>query len=229
VRVINTIEKGPWYRYDFSEKSDHLIIGFGSIRMFNRQKKRGFEWDNLLKYKFGHLKFNSLFVGDVNNSWWHTDYEGLPGYGPLVLRDFLLRKIKESGATKTLCLGVSMGGYGAILFGCLTGATQTMSFSPQTNLSEGRRRRSLSRKFDGFDVDERFTDLQRVLLEQNNNKTIYKIWYGSLNGNDKNAANRISKDKNVFIYPVKTRKHNPIKLVLKSGVFKKEIESFIRG
>jgi len=229
MKEIKTIDKGPWYRYDFSEKSDHLIIGFGSLRMFNRKKKRGFEWDNLLKYKFGYLKFNRLFVGDINNSWWHTDYEGLLGYGPLVLRDFLLKKIKESGATKTLCLGVSMGGYGSLLLGCLTGATKCMAFSPQTLLSEGRRRKSLNRKFEGFDIDESLTDLRRVLLEQNNNKTIYKIWHGSLNGNDKLAANRLSKCKNVFIYPVNTSRHNPIKLVIKSGDFKKEIESFIRG
>ena len=109
--------KNSWYRYDFSNDSPYLIVGFGSVRMFDRKKNKGFEWDNILKYKFNYLNFNRMFVGDINNSWWHTTYEGLDGYGPYVLKDFLCSKIKECGATKTLFLGVSMGGYGAILFG----------------------------------------------------------------------------------------------------------------
>jgi len=195
--------------------------------MFKKTKKKGFEWDNLLKYKFGDLKFNRLFIGDINNSWWHTNYEGLAGYGPYVLANFLNKKIKESGAIKTLYLGVSMGGYGAILFGCLTNATKVMAFSPQTALSEKRREKQLNRKFEGYDIDESLTNLKTVLRENNNHKTIYKIWYGGFNGNDTKAAKRISYDDNVFIYPIESSKHNIIKYVIKSGEFKKEIHSFM--
>lgn len=220
---------GPWYRYDFSQNSEYLIVGFGSVRMFvDRKNNKGWEWDNTLKHRFKDFKFNRLFVGDINNSWWHTKYEGLSGHGPYVLRDFLLDKIKESGATKTLYLGVSMGGYGALLFGCLTEATKVMVFSPQTILSKGRRiRKKLNEKFKPYDVDESLTDLKQVLEEKGNNKTIYKVWHGSLNKSDAAAAKRISHINNVFIHPIKTKNHNPITKALKSGVFTDEVIDFL--
>ena len=159
------MERGSWYRYDFSKDSSYLIVGFGSIRMFTDVKNKGYEWDNLLKYKFPELSFNVLFVGDANNSWWHTKYKGLSGYGPYVLADFLNSKITECGASKTLYVGVSMGGYGAILLGCLTHADQIMAFSPQTWLSPERRKLQLNSKFAGYDIDENLTDLKQVLKE----------------------------------------------------------------
>lgn len=220
------MERGPWYRYDFSQKTEYLIVGFGSVRMFKKTKKRGFEWDNLLKYKFSNLKFNRIFVGDIRNSWWHTEYEGLQGCGPYILANFLNEKIKEAGATKTLYLGVSMGGYGAILFGCLTNATKVMAFSPQTLLTEGRRERQLNVKFECYDIDETLTDLKRVLEEKGNVKTIYKIWYGEFNKGDTIAAKRISHLNNVFINPIKSAKHNVAVPVIKSGEFRKEVFEF---
>jgi len=216
-----------WYRYDFSKTTDFLVIGFGSDRMFNRKPNKGFEWDNLLKYKFGHLNFNTLFVGDVNNSWWHTNYEGLDGYGPHTLVNFLNEKIKECGATKTLYLGVSMGGYGAILFGCLTNATQVMSFSPQTYLTKQRYRKAkLYKKFANYDIDESLTDL-KIVLEENPNNTIYKIWYGDFNKGDKHAASRISHIENVYTYGIESSNHPVIQPVIKSGEFEKEFYSFL--
>jgi hypothetical protein len=222
---------GPWFRYDFSQNSDYLIVGFGSVRMFiDREKNKGWEWDKTFNKRFTEYKFNKLFVGDINNSWWQTSYEGLSGYGPLVLRDFLLEKIKESGATKTLFLGVSMGGYGSILFGCLTKATKVMAFSPQTMLSDGRRKRkNLYEKFKPYDIDENLTDLKKVLKIYENNETIYKIWYGKFHKGDTEAAKRISEFKNVFLFPIDTNKHNPIMQVFKSGDFTREVINFFEN
>lgn len=226
---MGKIVDSSWYRYDFSQDSEHLIVGFGSIRMFvDRQNNKGWEWDNTFKYKFSNCKFNRMFIGDLNNSWWHTGYEGLPSYGPYALRDFLLEKIKESGATKTLYLGVSMGAYGAILFGCLTGATKVMAFSPQTYLTKHRWRKSeLHRKFEGYEIDTSLTDLKIVLEEKNNYKTIYKIWYGEYNKPDDKAIKRISNIENVFINTVKSKRHNIAPIVIKSGIFKEEIYEFL--
>lgn len=222
------MERLKWYRYDFSKDSEYLIVGFGSVRMFDPKMrgKKGFEWDNLLRYKFGYLSFNTMFVGDVRNSWWHTEYSGLEGIGPFTLSKFLDEKIKESKAKKTLFLGVSMGGYGAILFGCLNSATQVMSFSPQTYLTTRRRNKSLNDKFSGYDVNESLTDLKNVLQIYDKGTTIYKIWYGSKNVGDTNAAKRLEKFKNVQIYPIKSPKHPVITSVLNKEIFKKEMELF---
>ena len=217
-----------WFEEHFLENSKHLVVAFGSYRMFNKAKKRGFDWFNVLQYKYKDLKFSKLFVADSRNSWWHTEYPGLPGIGPPVLQDFLIQEIKKSKAKKTLYVGVSMGAYGAILFGCLTGATKVMAVSPQTMLTETRRRKQLNRKFEEYDIDESYTDLKDVLENTENDKTIYKIWHGRLNKGDTKAAKRISHIKNINIYPVESRKHNVARLVLKSGVFRQELVDFLQ-
>jgi hypothetical protein len=218
-----------WFKEDFSEESNHLVVGFGSVRMFYKTKKKGFEWQNLFKYKFNDLKFKKLFVADIRNSWWHTSFGDLPGIGPPTLTKFLNEKIKEANVGNTLFVGVSMGGYGAILFGCLTGATKVLAVSPQTFLTEDRRKRSLNRKFKGFDIDESFTDLKDVLGRTKNDETIYKIWHGKLNGNDTRAAKRISRFKNVHVYPINSSRHVVITPVIKSGTFRKELEDFLQN
>jgi hypothetical protein len=224
------MEPLKWYRYDFSKDSEYLIVGFGSVRMFDPKMrgKKGFEWDNLLRYKFGYLNFNTLFVGDVRNSWWHTEYSGLDGIGPFTLSKFLDEKIKESKAKKTLFLGVSMGGYGAILFGCLNNATQVMAFSPQTFITKRRRKKTLDAKFYGYNIDESLTDLKDVLTNYDNGKTVYKIWYGNENLSDKKAAKRIENFKNVYIYQINSSKHPVITPVIDNGIFKKELEKFFK-
>jgi len=195
--------------------------------MFHKTEKKGFEWQNLFKYKYNDLDFKKLFVADIHNSWWHTKFGNLPGTGPLTLKKFLDEKIKEANVEKTLFVGVSMGGYGAILFGCLMEATKVISVSPQTYLTEMRRRKSLNKKFEGYDIDESFTDLKDVLKRTKNDKTIYKIWHGSLNKTDIKAANRISNLKNVYVNTVNSSNHVVIKPLLKSGKFRDEIVDFL--
>jgi hypothetical protein len=221
--------ESQWFLEDFSSKSKHLVVGFGSVRMFSEIKNKGFDWVNLFKYKYNDLDFKKLFVADIRNSWWHTEYKGLTGIGPPVLKKFLNEEIKKANASKTLYVGVSMGGYGAILFGCLTNATKVMAISPQTNLTETRRKKQLIRKFENYDIDESLTDLKSVLENKKNNKTIYKIWHGSSNTGDSKAAERISHIKNVNIYPIKSSKHNVIQPILKNGVFRKELEDFLQN
>jgi len=218
-----------WFDQDYSGKSKHLVVGFGSLRMFHKTKKKGFEWQNLFKYKYNDLDFKKLFIADIRNSWWHTKFGNLPGIGPPTLKKFLEEEIKKANVEKTLYVGVSMGGYGAILFGCLTKATKVMAFSPQTYLTETRRRKSLNNKFEGYDVDESYTDLKDVLGRTENNTTIYKIWYGELNKGDELAAKRISNLKNVYINPVNSSMHVVVKPVLRSGRFREELVDFLKN
>jgi len=218
-----------WFKEDFSGKSKHLVVAFGSVRMFDKTKKKGFEWENLFKYKYNDLDFKKLFVADIRNSWWHTSFGDLPGIGPNTLTKFLLEEIDEANVEKTLFVGVSMGGYGSILFGCLTKATKVMAFSPQTYLTERRRKKQLNRKFKGYDIDESFTDLEVVMNRVKNNQTIYKIWYGKMNGHDKKAATRISNMKNVYTYEINSSRHVVVRPVISSGVFRKELVEFLNN
>jgi len=215
-----------WFLRDYSENSDCLVIGFGSLRMFHKTRKKGFEWQNLFKYKYKDLKFKKLFIADIRNCWWHTVYDGLTGDGPLALKNFIINEIKRAKVKKILCVGVSMGGYGAILFGCLINATKVMAISPQTNISKGRQER-INRKFGPVIYHDSFIDLKNVIQTSENKITIYKIWYGTLNKGDTIAARRLGGLDNVHIYPIRSSKHNVISPLLKNEIFRQELLDFL--
>lgn len=58
---------------------------------------------------------------------------------------------------ETIFIGSSMGGYAAILFGCLSGATKVLSFKPQTNIINIRPKNN-------FLLDKEYIDLTKINL-----------------------------------------------------------------
>jgi hypothetical protein len=72
----------------------------------------------------------ALFVRDLACSWYqYTD----GSIGETVKR--IHRSAEHVGADRIICLGNSMGGFGAILFGHLAGAHAVLAFSAQTAIS----------------------------------------------------------------------------------------------
>lgn len=89
---------------------EHTIATFASLERPHR-----YEWGATLDL----MPVNGLYFCDPAKSWWHYCVED-------VLR--VIEKYKPR-----LLIGVSMGGYGALLFGQLTGIP-VRAFSPQTTL-----------------------------------------------------------------------------------------------
>jgi pimeloyl-ACP methyl ester carboxylesterase len=79
-----------------------------------------------------------LFVSDPHASWYNA---GLPGVGgtPEEIAAGIKRELDRLGATRIVTFGSSMGGYAAILFGCLLGAERAVALGPQTLLDQGLR------------------------------------------------------------------------------------------
>lgn len=90
------------------------------------------------QFHFFHLsKFfpdsAKILVRDPSATWYNT---GLPGVGDTVeeLAARIRHEVAGFGAKQILTIGMSMGGYAAILFGCLTQADRAIALVPQTLL-----------------------------------------------------------------------------------------------
>lgn len=106
--------------------SDTVIVAFGGA---NTPRDRT-PYQRLMGQVHGCSKIS---VRDPANAWYQA---GLPGMGDTLerLTERLRLEISALGATRVFTFGISMGGYGAILFGCMLGATRAVAFAPQTFL-----------------------------------------------------------------------------------------------
>jgi len=122
----------PFYIEDF-KKSNHLIIPMSGYA-------QNFEWFRTVRNYEEDYNFSKLWIRDLSNAYWHGPHPEL-GTGVHNLSKFIKEKIKESKAEKVMMVGLSMGGYGSILFGCLCDVDLVLSFSGQTYLPPYRRKK----------------------------------------------------------------------------------------
>jgi len=203
-----------WFDKDFSGDSRVLFVALAG-KIFVEGK---WEWANTWTGLYTDLDFKRMHLVDQNISWWQTSFPGIEGHGPLALKGFMQEQIKEANVDYVVFMGLSMGGYGSILMGCLTEADEVIAFSPQTFLSQGRRKKAqLNKKFEPYNIDERMTDLKNVLEDYGNDKTIYHIYYGKLNPTDVHHAERLSHIKNVVLHPVNSDRHTVARILVDDG------------
>lgn len=220
-----------WSKEEFEDYSESLIIFFGSYSK-GAYLPNKFEFMNIvnrIKLKF-NIAFKRLYLKDLNYSWWQTNFDGLAGYGPHVLKEFINIKIRESNCKKVMAMGTSMAGYGAILFTCLCNMDLCVSISPQTFLNTRRRLKyNLYNKFKNFNINEEETDLRVVLERYNNHKSEYHIYFGEKNSTDSNNAKRISDLKGVKLFPVESSLHPATKQMVRENKLNEIIINFING
>lgn len=74
-----------------------------------------------------------LLVRDPSDNWYNT---GLPEVGDTLeeIAERIEGELSELGARRVVTCGSSMGGYAAILFGCMIGADRAIGIAPQTLL-----------------------------------------------------------------------------------------------
>lgn len=216
-----------WYKEDFSTKSKVLVIALGSAydKVYDPNK---FEWFNTTSKLATVTKFKKLFIRDMIYGWYQTQFEGLEGPGPHYISKFIKEKVKEAGVKRTAIIGASMGGYGAILLGCLANLELAISISPQTCLSEARYKKyKLKEKFTGLNVNKEETDLKVILEKYGNNHTQYHLYFGKYNSGDVGYVNRISMYPGVKLFPLESAKHTVASVMRDNGMTEKIILNFI--
>jgi hypothetical protein len=106
--------------------SDTLIVSFsGHDRVFGEIPK--FEFVNFFKKNFKHI--DRHFYIDKNITSYH---KGITGISNNIQDTADYLKIQIDGYKNVIFLGVSSGGYAAILFGSLLKITSVLAFIPQT-------------------------------------------------------------------------------------------------
>jgi pimeloyl-ACP methyl ester carboxylesterase len=114
------------------EPGNVALVLFGGI---NRQiGMPPFEFFRLTQ----DLPVKKIFLRDHEQAWYHR---GVTGAGNSIdeVAECLGQLLSQAKVDKVVTTGNSMGGYAALLFGNLLGATEVVAFSPQTFLSRRRR------------------------------------------------------------------------------------------
>ncbi|ASQ10233.1 tetratricopeptide repeat-containing protein [Sinorhizobium meliloti] len=124
-REVPTIA-GAGVLFEAEPGSRDLVIVFSS------RNRTNFEMQTALK----DLRVNKLHVKDrTGQSWFHAGVEGI-SCDLQSTADALSSVVKGGRFKRVTCIGASMGGYAALLFGALLKVDRAVAFSPQTVFHE---------------------------------------------------------------------------------------------
>jgi len=159
--------------------SETLIISFaGHDRIFGGIPR--FEFVNFMDTHFKHVS-RHFYLDKLLNSYHQGIHEITNNIDETV--NYLKNEIMNY--KNVICLGVSSGGYAAILFGSLLNVTHVLAFMPQT-----------IRRNKNKNVDEKYRDIRGFI----NNTTKYCI-YCDLSVNDVNHCHHISQCTRIADHP----------------------------
>jgi pimeloyl-ACP methyl ester carboxylesterase len=144
---------------------------------------------------------------------------------------FRLTQDVEAKVDKVLMVGNSMGGYAALLFGNLLGATEVLAFSPQTFLSRRRRivhrDRRWSRQMAAVHsaplIEPAFLDLG-PLFRHYSGSTVFHVHYGTKSRHDQAHARQLRHCPSVALHAYPYEGHELVKSLRESG----ELEAILR-
>ncbi len=184
-------------KLDFSSSSQAMIVAFGSLRL--EKEIPPFEWTGILE----DLPAKKIYVRDLEQLWY---MKGLPGVSdsPEGVSEHLRQLINTQESKKTVTIGGSMGGYGALLFGHLLKADKVHAFSGQTylptrrglNLARAvyrRRWRMLWKQRElllNREINRLYFDLE-PLLKGDSGRTTYHLYYSSKVASDLSHAQHV--------------------------------------
>jgi predicted esterase YcpF (UPF0227 family) len=145
-----------------------LIISFGG----SLSKIGGILPFEFLRYLNTNYKktCDLMFFIDKNKCWYHKGITGISNNIPET-KIYIENKIKDK-YDKIIFIGVSAGGYAAILFGSLCNVDHVIAFNPQTYLENP--------------IDEIYRDIKKFI----NNKTKYLL-FGQTDITDQNDIHNI--------------------------------------
>ena len=158
---------------EYGAASRTMLVALGGMK-----RKPG-----IVPFEFGGvtagLPVKKLYFREPNRIWYRR---GLAGVAPNLdaIAGFIRAEVKAQQIERLVMIGNSMGGYAAILFGCLAEADEVHAFSPQTFLSFWLRLRLGDKRWTRLILKRRFapgwpaySDLRPVVLEKNPRTNLY--------------------------------------------------------
>jgi hypothetical protein len=155
-----------------------------------------FEFLNYLSNNYKN-ECDLLFYIDIHQCWYHKGIVDLTNnIDETVI--YLNNKIINGNYNKVIFMGVSAGGYAAILFGSLcSNVTNIISYIPQTILKNA--------------INKKYSNLKNIINQDRN-----YILYGDLNIIDKNNNHHILHCNNL-------KKYTNVKIIEKNGIDLKQL------
>ncbi len=151
-----------------------------------------------------------VFFIDKNQCWYHKGIQGITNNVDETVV-YLNQIIQNGNYTKVIFMGISAGGYAAMLFGSLCNITNVISFIPQTKLKKS--------------LDTKYTDLNDII----NHTTKYTL-YADTSVTDMNDCHHIYHCEHVQHHTnvnIIKGKHCVLKTLRDTGYIKKLIDSII--
>lgn len=189
--------------------SEKLIVCFGG-KALQFGMILPFEFLNYLSSLYRDICDLYFFI-DKHQCWYHKGLEGITeSIDETVI--YINNVIKKGCYKKVIFMGVSAGGYGAILFGSLcNNVNNVISFIPQTKIPNA--------------INPKYADIKNVI----NKKTSYLL-YGDKSIEDENNNHHISQCNNIREFSnvkIIEGESSNIKMLRDNGFIKKQIDDII--
>jgi pimeloyl-ACP methyl ester carboxylesterase len=178
-----------------------LLVAFGGL-----QGRLGMPVFEFFK-STSDLGVKRLFVRDLRQAWYH---EGLSGDDATLIdaADALRELIERSEIERLVTVGNSAGGYAALVFGTLLGATTAIAISPQTILDletwaawrDFRWEKQLRPLVDTGALDRDWADLRSALPAARRAGTRYEIFFDETHRLDRLHAERLAEVDGARLY-----------------------------
>lgn len=152
------------------------------------------------------IDYNLTLVNVRDNDWYQR---GIPGIGedvPICANQFI-KNVEGKG--KTICIGSSMGGYGAGLYGARGHADIVIIFGSEFRIGLPFSRSKLHMP---DDIPIKYGNLSEI-IKQSNEKTKYYVFVGDTDIIDLYNSTFVSDIPSVTIYNIKNSNHNVTKFI----------------
>lgn len=209
--------RSPWAEVAPLERvfagHDRLVIVFGG--MAGRPMMPPAEFARSLSGRGADL----LFVKDFWQAWYQRGLLGI-SRGVKDSVEALRRSAAEGRYREVHMVGMSAGGFAALLFGALLPAKHIVAFSPQTLISAATIEEFAATDTRAEEIPQngQFTDLARILPTIPFSGTM-DVYFAAHHRTDAPAAQRLTGTPGVRLHPLPTDMHNVVRFLRDQGRF----------
>ena len=222
---VTTEEIGEGLSAAWEEGSDALLVAFSGFATRYRPWE-SFHFMGLTR----KYPVNKLFFRDVKQAWYH---QGIPGVSTCVdeTAAYIASIISERNITKTAAIGVSAGGYAALIHGWLLELDEVHAIAPQSYIDVDNRLAN-----DDFFMDEQVANIYETdraqheyfdlapLFTNPNHRTKFHIHYCRNHRLDSLHALRLKQAPGVTLHDYEEGGHRLTPKLTKDGTLDRVLE-----
>ena len=204
-----TEEDKPGLRANWQPDSDVLLVAFGGIRSQERPR-HAYELTRVT----ARFAVNRIYLMDDHGLWYHHGIEGHTGNIDETA-DYLRRAIEARGFRRIVFLGVSGGGYAALLLGRILEVDEVHAIAPRTFLDMDNRLehadyRLIDNAMSLYESDRaqpQYFDLRSVFDGPPKSETQFHVYYAERARIDRAHANHLAGVENVALHGYQLGSH----------------------